>query len=175
MLNLAFWCQALDNTSDDFVSVNGQLVGLEEDAAKSVLRMMARVTRSGKKYFSKSDVHIIINWPEFAVELPCEERDAGNRRSGIMCIGLMSFGGADFDDQVLQQIKDEAQEFSKQIGVTLTARAMLTLNEGFLVLKKKALGQLALRGLLILSLIILIGSLLRSLPAWIKFITSHTT
>jgi len=133
-IKLSFFAQALDNTSPNHLSLDGQMLHSNDTALREqITTMIANTTMKGKKVFDEEFIQLHINGADFIISVPSAERDDIGRIAPIVCIGKVN---DPMDDSVTEKILHEIKHFTAMIGRSVDPETIRIARKALLLLKK---------------------------------------
>jgi len=133
-IKLSFFAQALDNTSPNHLSIDGQILHSNDTALREqITTMIANTTMKGKNVFDEAFIQLHINGADFIISVPSAERDVIGRIAPIVCIGKIN---DPMDDSVTEQILYEINCFTAMIGRSVEPETIRVARKALLLLKK---------------------------------------
>lgn len=114
-MNIDFWAQSLDNTSDDDMATNGEMLPAQEVGRRQALvERITQVAKNQENLFTNGNVRATFADPSFVLRVtPLNQRDVKDRRAPIVCHSIVP---NESDPSWPSSVLDLFTSFSTSIG-----------------------------------------------------------
>lgn len=138
-LNLIFWAQALDNSSDDyFEECNKEATDIESCNEISDKFFLAK--KNGETFCKKNDFELTRNQDSILIKLNSKEKDIKGRTTSIVCLCEDAFSNVDeFCSEFQKTMKNGSGGFADRVRRSFNEESI---NEIFSDIKKQKEGHI---------------------------------